>query len=459
MKKHGKLIALLLTVLMISTLFAACGTKTADQTSASTTVAPAATEAATTAGTTAPDPKKASGTIEFWMNPAGFQSDDLQKAWAQKAIDEFNQTYPNMKVNITIVPWADSATKKQLVMSTGKDVPDAMYTFPEEMAVYAANDQLVPLDSYFADDMPDLIGVPDSSWNGKLYIAPVLLATYGMVYNADILAKVGWDKTKLPTTLAEYDAFLKQCKDKGYQSYVQNNLYDYLSGMSAVLWSKGTDYISLDGQVKVGKDNEVFKTLYTYLKSWVDKGYTPMDSVTAAGSSPSASGIGAFFDGKLASMYFSGIQIKDPKLQNAPFQWVVGPTLKFDDTAKSTGIDIIGGFMVPKASKNVDATVAMLKIMTNTANGSAFALGTGYMPTRKSAGNVFANLKGYDQIAQIYAGYEQVRGVVHAVESADSNPILQIRQKILLNKVSIDAGLEEMKSTLQKDLDKVNSSK
>ena len=447
MKRHVRLLTVLLSIMMIVSMFAACGPKQPQQTSQSTL------------GTTA-DPKAVSGKIEFWMNPAGFQSDDLQQAWAQKAIDEFNKIYPNLKVNITMVPWADSSTKKQLVMSTGNNVPNAMYTFPEEMVVYAENDQLVALDDYFANDMGDLLGVPDSSFNGKMYIAPVLLATYGMVYNVDFLNKVGWDKNKLPTTLAEFDAFLKQCKDNGgYQSYIQNNLYDNLSGASSILWSEDTDYITLDGKVEVGKDNQVFKTLYTHLKSWVDNGYTPMESVTSAGSSPSASGIAEFYDGKLASFYFSGIQIKDPKLQEATFEWVVGPALKYDDSSKSVGIDIIGGFMVPKGTENIDATVELLKIMTNTENGSAFAMGTGYMPTRKSAGNVFADIKGYDQLADIYAQYDEIKGVVHSVVSADFNPILQIRQKILLGKASVEDGLEEMRELLEKDLAKVEGSK
>ncbi len=439
MKRHVRLLTVLLSIMMIVSMFAACGPKQPQQTSQSTL------------GTTA-DPKAVSGKIEFWMNPAGFQSDDLQQAWAQKAIDEFNKIYPNLKVNITMVPWADSSTKKQLVMSTGNNVPNAMYTFPEEMVVYAENDQLVALDDYFANDMGDLLGVPDSSFNGKMYIAPV--------YNVDILNKVGWDKNKLPTTLAEFDAFLKQCKDNGgYQSYIQNNLYDNLSGASSILWSEDTDYITLDGKVEVGKDNQVFKTLYTHLKSWVDNGYTPMESVTSAGSSPSASGIAEFYDGKLASFYFSGIQIKDPKLQEATFEWVVGPALKYDDSSKSVGIDIIGGFMVPKGTENIDATVELLKIMTNTENGSAFAMGTGYMPTRKSAGNVFADIKGYDQLADIYAQYDEIKGVVHSVVSADFNPILQIRQKILLGKASVEDGLEEMRELLEKDLAKVEGSK
>ncbi|MFC5647603.1 extracellular solute-binding protein [Paenibacillus solisilvae] len=453
MQKLGKIFMLVLVMTMLATFFAACESNEADKSTS---------QAISTTENKEPeiDPKQASGTIELWVNPAGFQSDDLQTAWVQTAIDEFNMSYPNMKVNITVLPWADSATKKQLVMSTGKGVPDAMYTFPEEMATFAANDQLVPLDDYFAEEMSDLIGVPDSSYNGKLYIAPVLLATYGMVYNADILAKIGWDKNKLPTTLEEYDKFLELSKEKDYQSYIQNNLYDNLSGFSSVLWSKDTDYITLDkGQVEVGKDNVEFKTLYTYLKSWVDKGYTPMDSVTNVGSAPSAAGIGDFYAGKLASIYLSGIQIKDEKLQKAPFDWVIGPALKFDDTAKSVGIDIVGGFMIPKASKNVEATAELLKIMTNKEHGSAFALGTGYMPTRKSAGNVFTGLKGYDQLADIYANYDEVRGVIHPVVSADFNPILQIRQKIMLGKSSVEDGLEEMKDTLQKDLDKVNSSK
>jgi multiple sugar transport system substrate-binding protein len=427
----------LLLVLLISALLGACASDN---------------KTASSGGTSA------SGTIELWMNPAGFQSDDLQREWAQNAIADFNKIYPKMKVNITIVPWADSATKKQLVMSTGKDVPDAMYTFPEEMATFAANDQLLPLDDYFKDDMNDFLGIPDSSWGGKLYIAPVLLATYGMVYNVDILNEIGWDANKLPTTLEEYDQFLKQSKEKGYQSFILNNAYDNLSGFSAILWSKDTDYITLDeGKVEVGKDNEVFKTLYTHLKSWVDNGYTPQESVTDVGSNPAASGAAYFFDGKMASMYMSGIQIKDEKLQNAPFDWVVGPALKYDQSAKSVGIDIIGGFIVPKAAKHPDAVVELLRIMTNTKHGSAFALGTGYMPTRISAGNVFSDLKGYDQLAEIYANYDEVRGVVHPVVSADFNPILQTRQKILLGRSSVEEGLEEMRDFLQKDLDKVNS--
>jgi len=461
MSNAKKTIAIVLTLLMVISLAAACTSKNSGNTEPSASPSPTTSPSQSPDDTASPseDPaKQAKGTIELWMNPAGFQSDDLQRAWAQAAIDEFNGTYPNMKVNITIVPWADSATKKQLVMSTGKGVPDAMYTFPEEMATFAANDQLVALDGYYDNNFDDLIGVQDSSWDGKLYIAPVLLATYGMVYNAKILDEIGWDRNNLPHTLAQYDEFLKKSKEKGYQSYVQNTLYDNLSGFSSVLWSKDTDYITLDkGVVEVGKDNEVFKTLYTYLKSWVDQEYTPKESVTATGSGPSADATNAFYEGKLASVYMSGIQIKDDKLQNAPFDWVVGPALKFDDSAKSVGIDIIGGFMIPKASQNADVTAELLKIMTNTEHGSAFALGTGYMPTRKSAGNVFANLKGYDQLADIYAKYDEVRGVIHPVVSADFNPILQARQKILLGRSTVEEGLEEMKAFLQKDLDKVNN--
>ncbi len=122
MKRLSRLLTALLSIMIIVSMLAACGTVNQPQQTTAATQSPAET--------TAPDPKQASGTIEFWMNPAGFQSDDAQKAWAQKAVDEFNEIYPNMKVNITILPWADSATNKQLRLSTGTNVPNAMHTFP-----------------------------------------------------------------------------------------------------------------------------------------------------------------------------------------------------------------------------------------------------------------------------------------------------------------------------------------
>lgn len=98
-----KAVAAVLSGLLMASLFAGCGS--------------APKETASTAGGEK-DPKEYKGTINVWSF-----TDELKK---NKVIEEFNKIYPNIKVNLTVIPMDNNAysTKLSAVLNSGSGAPD-----------------------------------------------------------------------------------------------------------------------------------------------------------------------------------------------------------------------------------------------------------------------------------------------------------------------------------------------
>jgi len=103
-----KALMLVLSVAVLGSVLTGCGTaKKTNETSGNTI--------------TQKDPKEYSGTITLWTF-----TDEFKKS---HFIDEFNKVYPNIKVNVTVIPMENNAytTKLAAVLSSGVGAPD-VYT-------------------------------------------------------------------------------------------------------------------------------------------------------------------------------------------------------------------------------------------------------------------------------------------------------------------------------------------
>ena len=98
-----KFLALLLATAMAFSL-AACGSSSSGT----------STVASTAASASSATPEELSGTIEVWSS-----GEELGRF-----VEGFNKVYPNVKVNITVVPNADFIAKLTPVLSSGEGVPD-----------------------------------------------------------------------------------------------------------------------------------------------------------------------------------------------------------------------------------------------------------------------------------------------------------------------------------------------
>ena len=103
-------LALLIALLLCLSL-AACG-----QPAAETSEPPAQTEAPapTEAGGEDAEPEALSGTLEIWSS-----GEELGRF-----VEGFNAIYPDVTVNITVVPNADFIAKLTPALAAGEDVPD-----------------------------------------------------------------------------------------------------------------------------------------------------------------------------------------------------------------------------------------------------------------------------------------------------------------------------------------------
>jgi len=109
--KHNylkKIVVFALSIAMVGSVLTGCGsTKTSTPSDSSTPTT-----------FTEKDPKEYKGTINMWSFSDEFKSSHF--------IDEFNKVYPNIKINLTVIPTDNNAysTKLSSVLASGSGVPD-----------------------------------------------------------------------------------------------------------------------------------------------------------------------------------------------------------------------------------------------------------------------------------------------------------------------------------------------
>lgn len=210
MKK--KLLAALLSASMVLTL-AACGGG-----GATTTKAPAPSQPPATQPAELQDPGTLSGTLEIWSS-----GEELGRF-----VEGFNKAYPDVTVNITVVPNADFVAKLTPTLSSGQGAPD-IFTGESDYVKYL-------VDSGFWDDLRGAPYHADTSglWD---YVASVGTDASGILralswqaspgsvmYRRDIARDVLGtdDPDQVAAMLGSNSAMLEvaaKLKDKGIQMF------------------------------------------------------------------------------------------------------------------------------------------------------------------------------------------------------------------------------------------------
>ncbi|MEG0049824.1 MAG: sugar ABC transporter substrate-binding protein [Clostridia bacterium] len=281
-----KLVSLALTLMMLVSLFAACGV--------------AAAEAA-----------PLEGEITFWHSfTQGPRMESIQKSAA-----DFMAANPGVKITIETFSWADFYTKWTTGLASG-NVPDMSSALPPHMVEMIDVDAIVPL-----DDVIDEIGrdrfyesaLSEASNNGSTYAVPLYSNTEAMWYRKDLLEKY---KVDVPQT---WEQFYEACKlinegEKGevYGTAVPLGMNDMMATRWLHLYMRSAGETLLDEN---HKPNLTSKTAIDGINYWVKmyKELSPADSINFNVLDQAT----LYYQGKIAFDFNTGFHIGGVKT-NSP---------------------------------------------------------------------------------------------------------------------------------------------
>lgn len=160
----------------------------------------------------------------------------------------YEETHPNVKVEIDYAAWSDYWTKLATQVS-GDTLPDVIQMDYAYLTQYAENGVLANLDEYIASGKMDLSNAADSiiasgKWNDSVYAIPTGTNALVLMYNPEMLE--GYD---VPTYMT-YEEYTDLCKqlyaDKGLtENFVtnvgDNSLRFYLRNYGYELYNDAQD--------------------------------------------------------------------------------------------------------------------------------------------------------------------------------------------------------------------------
>ena len=209
-----KFIALLLALVMVLSL-AACSVEKTEEPAA--TEAPAAEAPAAEATEAAPE--AAPVEISLWTYDIGNWDD---QATTDALLADFNAAYPNIKVNIEYLTYADGDDKVNTAIEGGQ-APDIIMEGPERLiANWGAKGLLVDLSDIVPAGTYESVAATCTSANGEMYELPVCMITHCMAINRDVFEAAGAlqylnEETRTWNSTEDFFKAVQAVYDAGYE--------------------------------------------------------------------------------------------------------------------------------------------------------------------------------------------------------------------------------------------------
>jgi multiple sugar transport system substrate-binding protein len=281
---------------------------------------------------------------------------DTEIAVFNDMIAQYEEKYPDVKVDYITVPAADFQTKLQTMIASNK-TPDVFYLAPENVMPFASSGIISDLSDYV--DNNDLFD-PANVWEkaidmyrydgttpgkGAIYGLPKDIGPFALAYNKDLFDAAGVTAPD-PETPWTWDEFVAAAKklttgtgdDKVYGSAPYS--------LESAVWSNGADWLNAD-HTKVTVTDPKFTEAFQWVADLILKeGVVPTSEEES--SLPSFQ---RFMDGKLAMMGV-GPWNQGGFWADAKFNWDLMPWPVSPETGERAvwygGI----GFGVSEKSKN-----------------------------------------------------------------------------------------------------------
>jgi multiple sugar transport system substrate-binding protein len=307
---------------------------------------------------------------------------DAQLGAVKHAVERFNKSYPNVKVEIAIDPissgWGDYVTKVLSQFNAG-NAYDVYGTAIETYQSFEARGLFLPLDDYiaknpsYADFDQNLFKY--SSYKGKTYFVPIGWNNIMINYNRKLFKAAGVDYPKQGWTWNDFREIAKKLTVRDAAGNVTQYGYEVPNQNFFVQpWflSNGTSPINADWTASNMLDPKVSETLqFLHDLIHVDKvspipGKDTMDN--------------QFFAGQVAMISRGRWIVHNVQTAGMDMDIAIPPGKENDYTVLG-----FGGYAVSKTAKNPELAEALIGELTSGDTQKEEAALGGSVPGRKSA--------------------------------------------------------------------------
>ena len=317
-----------------------------------------------------------------WAGWSG--EEEASKDIFQKMMDTVKAETGN---DVTWVGWTWADTAQQLLIRVqGKEKLDiaqadiGIFNTVAQAGVLADWNEILGED-YLKENFEEA-ALAAGNIDGKQLGLPWSMASISMVYNPELLAKAGWDKT--PATLAEFEQCMADVKalDASIIPYGLSTKDATCAGdFMPWLWTFGGSLFAQDGSVAVNSQATI--DCLKWYKSLLDKGYIAMDTGRGNSRQMFAQGKVAFYDDAVVA---KGQAVKNgvaPEKVVNVCSAMLRPVVNAGDAPQST---MWGHMLIAfSASENKEAVGAMAKVLTGETIAMEYFEKNGMPPVIKSA--------------------------------------------------------------------------
>ncbi|MFN8499694.1 MAG: ABC transporter substrate-binding protein [Anaerolineae bacterium] len=341
--------------------------------------------------------------IVFWNVFTGAQQQAIKQV-----IEDFQKQYPNIRVTSVYKGNYNDMYKSELTAIAGNAVPDAVWSYPNQIAEYAREDVSQPLDpfmqssKYGLGDLSkqidqwvfDAYKYPD--FNNQILSLPPAVSQEVMYYNADLLKQLGYDKP--PETWAQFAevcAKLKtQMPDKQCFAFRTD-----ASSFALQVWARGGELLSADRKA-AAFDKAGLETMQWY-KDMLDKGYGYQPGQQFGEQTDFGLGKTLFTFGTSTGVPFYKQAITDQATNKERFTW--GIAAYPHSTAKPV-VNLFGpSYSINKTTPERElAAWLFLKYWMSAQPSGTWATIANYFPVNKE-GNTSPAVKTYLEKNPVYA--------------------------------------------------------
>lgn len=366
MKK--KLVAALMSVLMVVSLAVGCGSGT--DASSNDTVTEGETETSENSDTTESDSVTSADAITFWyMGDSTSGIDPL--------IEEFTAE-TGIQVNVQSIPW-QNLSEKLLTAIASQSGPDVMQTAVSRTAELVTADAVIDMTDYvnsvegFSKDRFFDASYESLKMDDKYYGVPWITDVYCNLYRTDIFSEAGWDT--YPTT---WDDFKQACIDiketTGITPFMigaannYNELFNYP-------FQAGSAVVTEDRKAVFNKSEYI--EAMEYLNSFYEEGLADRVWDGVASYVKLANGeIAACFGGTWEASQMLSNSDMDGKWAVA--QWPEG-------SKNNNSVYAGSNLVIPSWTTNEEAAVKLIEFLTRTENELKYNELSGSLPAVKEA--------------------------------------------------------------------------
>lgn len=319
--------------------------------------------------------KKGNVTLEVWM-----AADYYNQPPIVDAAKEFEQTYPNVKINLTGVEWNQMGNKVKTAV-TGGAPPDIAHQWAY---TYGAQGFAEPLDDLWAKWGEESQFLPGAmagvTWKGHKYGVQLDVNTPIFIYNKEMWAKAG--VTGPAKTFPELKEDLKKV------ARPSEGVYGIIAsasgfGLYGMIRANGGDLIKVEGNKVIATlDDPKVVEVVKFITDTAKEGLSPVPPQQARQSDHPVT----YFGQSRGTSFFGGpVDIKRIQTEAAPdmIQKVATAELPHGFTGNTQGAVMGGGgLFVPKGAKNREISFEFMKWLVSDKYAKRLAAEMGRYPVK-----------------------------------------------------------------------------